>query len=169
MAEITLYRALWEIAYKTHLAYKPKEGTEGDHGPAIVTEDLLCGILQHHFQDFAKVQVFLDYCERSNGLLMYQGMMAPPDSPPDTPKQKVYAYPHQTFQEYMSARHLYMLPDFASRAHELFSQDDRWRVVVMFLGEHICFGAGKDFEMEKLLDTFSPDYLQEPIPATPRQ
>lgn len=156
ISQIVLNRALWEIAFKAH------EGREDDgekkRGPALVTEDLLAGILQTQFQDLGKVKVFLDYCQSSNGLLMLQGSIIPADAPPDTPPRRVYAFPHLTFEEYLAARYL-IRPNLGKITSELVQKSDRWREVVMLLGEHLCFVQGDQERMDTLLSALTPEKL----------
>jgi formylglycine-generating enzyme required for sulfatase activity len=153
ISRVVLDRALWEIAFKAH------EGREDDNekkrGPALVTEDLLTGILQTHFQDLSKVKVFLDYCQSSNGLLMLQGSVMPADAPPNTPPRRVYAFPHLTFEEYLAARYL-IRPNFGKTTSELVQKSDRWREVVMLLGEYLCFAQGDQERMDNLLSALTP-------------
>jgi len=149
-----LNRALWEIAFKAH------DGREDDgkktRGPALVTEELLTSILNAQFQSLPKVQIFLDYCRSSNGLLMLQGSVLPADAPAGSPPRNVYAFPHLTFEEYLAARSL-VKPNFGKNTVELVQKSDRWREVVLLLGEYLCFFQGGDQErMEILLNAFIP-------------
>jgi len=154
ISRVVLDRALWEIAFKAH------EGREDDkekkRGPALVTEDLLTGVLQTHFQDLAKVQVFLDYCQSSNGLLMLQGSVMPADAPAGSPPRRVYAFPHLTFEEYLAARYL-IRPNFGKTTSELALKSDRWREVVMLLGEYLCFAQGDQERMDTLMNALTPE------------
>ncbi len=157
VTRITLERALWEIAYRAHESRAERGGESDDRRAALVTEDLLRGILRVHLDDDAKVQTFLDYCESANGLLMLQGIAPLPDAPPDSPPRQVYAFPHLTFEEYLAARFLMRRSNTGRevRAH-LDRSSDRWREVVMLLGEHVCFKEG-DFErMDAVVNALSP-------------
>ena len=156
ISRVVLDRALWEIAFKAH------EGREDDEekkrGPALVTEDLLTGVLQTHFQDLGKVQTFLDYCQSSNGLLMLQGSVTPASAPAGSPPRRVYAFPHLTFEEYLAARYL-IRPNFGKTTSELAQKSDRWREVIMLLGEYLCFAQGDEERMETLLKALTPEKL----------
>lgn len=156
VSRVVLDRALWEIAFKAH------EGREDEkdkkRGPALVTEDLLTGVLQSHFQDLAKVQTFLDYCQSSNGLLMLQGSVTPADAPAGSPPRRVYAFPHLTFEEYLAARYL-IRPNFGKTTSELVLKSDRWREAVMLLGEYLCFAQGDQERMDTLLNALIPEKL----------
>ena len=160
ISRVVIDRALWEVAYKAHQG-RPAED-EGGHRTALVTEDLLCGVLQVHFQDLDKVKVFLEYCRSSNGLLMLQGSVMPPDAPPGTPPRRIYAFPHPTFEEYLAARYL-IRPNFGKTVREMARSSDRWREVIILLGETLCFFQKDQERMEILLDKLAP----QRAPSTP--
>jgi formylglycine-generating enzyme required for sulfatase activity len=145
--QTVLYQALWEVAYKAH------RDVHKDSQAALVTEDLLDGILKVYFQERDKVETFLDYCQSANGLLMLQGTI----STPGKPLRKVYAFPHLTFEEYLAARYL-ADRDPEEYVYELVGKSDRWREALKLLGEHLCFGAPQRPTMIALLDALSnPD------------
>ncbi len=150
---VVLDRALWEVAYKAHQG-RPAED-EGERRAALVTEDLLCGVLQAHFQDLDKVKIFLEYCQSSNGLLMLQGSVMPPDAPPGAPPRRIYAFPHPTFEEYLAARYL-IRPNFGKTVRDMARSSDRWREVILLLGETLCFFQKDQERMESLLDKLAP-------------
>jgi formylglycine-generating enzyme required for sulfatase activity len=156
VSRVVLDRALWEIAFKAHEGREDEK--EKKRGPALVTEDLLTGVLQTHFQDLAKVQTFLDYCQSSNGLLMLQGSVTPADAPAGSPPRRVYAFPHLTFEEYLAARYL-IRPNFGKTTSELVLKSDRWRESVMLLGEYLCFAQGDQERMDTLLNALAPEKL----------
>ncbi len=151
---IALDNALQEIAYRAHDVEKRLNGTDGE--AALVTEDLLTGVLYAAFNDPHKVQTFLDYSKSANGLLMLQGVAPLPDAPKDAPLRRVYAFPHLTFEEYLAGRYLKRLPNRAIQVRQHLDRSDRWREPVMLLGEHLCFRDG-DFEpMDTILDDLVP-------------
>ncbi len=157
VSRVVLDRALWEIAFKAHEGREDEK--EKKRGPALVTEDLLTGVLQSHFQDLAKVQTFLDYCQSSNGLLMLQGSVTPADAPAGSPPRRVYAFPHLTFEEYLAARYLILRSNFGKSTNELVLKSDRWREVVMLLGEYLCFAQGDHERMNTLLNSLTPEKM----------
>ncbi|HEU5323131.1 MAG TPA: hypothetical protein VFX28_20160, partial [Methylomirabilota bacterium] len=111
VTRVVLDQALREIAYRAHASREPGTARQGGRRAALVTEDLLRGILRGYLGDDARVQTFVDYCESANGLLMLQGVAPLPDAPPGAPSRQVYAFPHLTFEEYLAARHVGVLPN----------------------------------------------------------
>ncbi len=150
---VALDRALWEIAFKSH---EGRLDGDGKRGPALVTEDLLTGVLNAHLQDLDKVKIFLDYCQSSNGLLLLQGTVSAPDAPAGSPPRRVYAFPHLTFEEYLAARYLVVRQNFGKATRDLVQKSDRWREVVLLMGEHLCFAQGEQERMETLVGSLQP-------------
>jgi formylglycine-generating enzyme required for sulfatase activity len=152
----TLDSALREIAFKAHEGRA--EGREEVGGAALVTEDLLSGVLQVYFQDQQKVKTFLDYCQSSNGLLMLQGTVTPSGASPNALPRRVYAFPHLTFEEYLAGRHLEG-PGLGRRMRDLLDLSDRWREVAVLLGEYLCFERQDQERLQSILDALAPDPL----------
>lgn len=157
ISRVVLDRALWEIAFRAHEGREAEK--ENKRGPALVTEDLLTGVLNAHFQDLTKVQTFLDYCQSSNGLLMLQGSVIPAGAPAGSLPRRVYAFPHLTFEEYLAARYLIIRPNFGRITFELVQKSDRWREVVMLLGEYLCFAQGDQERVDTLLNALTSEKL----------
>ncbi|MBI3741597.1 MAG: SUMF1/EgtB/PvdO family nonheme iron enzyme [Chloroflexi bacterium] len=147
-----LYDALFEIAYEAHAG----RDSQNKEQQARVTHKLLTGVLNDHFQDPGKVQTFLDYCDGANGLLMFQGEEKLADDPSDAPRRRFYAFPHLTFEEYLAARRL-KGGNIGQRVRELVDANyDRWREVVMLLGEQLCFLDDDSERMNFILEKLAP-------------
>jgi len=152
----TLNQALSEIAYRAH------EQRQENQEPGLVTEELLIGVLNTYFQDFSKVESFLNYCCSSNSLLKLQDTANVVNQPTRAPQRRVFAFPHPTFEEFLASRHLYNIlihSGIESIMHELIHRDDRWREVLIFLGEYLCFIQKNQGEMRTLLAAFSIDQV----------
>lgn len=156
----TLDDVLQEVAYKAHEG-GARLNVEGQ--AALVTEDLLAGVLQATFDDEKKMRTFLDYSEGANGLLMLQGTAPLPDAPVGAKERRVYAFPHMTFEEYLAGRYLGRLPELGKKVREHLDRSDRWREPVMFLGEHLCFASGDSERVDTILEKLAPAVL----PAQP--
>lgn len=149
----TLDDVLQEVAYKAH-----EGGARLDAAgqAALVTEDLLAGVLQATFGDETQMRTFLDYSEGANGLLMLQGTAPLPDAPIGAKERRVYAFPHLTFEEYLAGRYLGRLPELGKKVREHLERSDRWREPVMFLGEHLCFASGDSERVDTILNKLAP-------------
>jgi len=148
--------ALHEIAYKAHEGRD--DGDKGGGGAALVTEDLLSGTLQVYLGDPQKVQTFLDSCRSSNGLLMLQGTVTPQKTSRNAPPRRVYAFPHLTFEEYLAGQHLLLEDELGKAVRVLMDNSpDRWREVIMLMGEHLCFDRKPDRRgMQDILENLAP-------------
>ena len=148
VSKTVLYQGLWEVAYKAH-GDPERDARKGDQ-TALVTEDLLVGVLKVFLKESKKVDTFLNYCQSANGLLMLQGTL----SAPGKPSRNVYTFPHLTFEEYLAARHL-ADHDPIEYAYDLVAKTDRWHESVKLLGEHLCFGSPQRPMMSALLDALA--------------
>ncbi|MBN1936344.1 MAG: SUMF1/EgtB/PvdO family nonheme iron enzyme [Anaerolineae bacterium] len=154
---------LREVAYKAHEGGARLDATDQ---AALVTEDLLAGVLQATFGDEKKMRTFLDYSEGANGLLMLQGTAPLPDAPVGAKPRRVYAFPHLTFEEYLAGRYLGGLPNLGQQVRAHLERSDRWREPVMFLGEHLCFASGDSERVDTILDKLTPaDPPMRPVDA----
>jgi len=84
----------------------------------------------------AATDVFVEYCQSANGLLLAQGSRRLPDRPADEEPVTCFAFPHPSFEEYLAARYIAMLekPDEALAQRNAAS--DRWFYVGVFLAEY---------------------------------
>ena len=143
VTERQLEQGLCEVAYRAHEAGEADRF--GGGGRALVGGDTLRGVLHRHFRKSNEaVGVFLDYCRHANGLLLAQGAVTTVE---DGEPERIYAFPHLSFEEYMAARHLRRLRGgCTSKAAEL-AGDSAWREVVRFLGEYLCHDRDGDIDL----------------------
>ncbi len=166
MDRAKLDRAIWQVAYKTHEGWIEQNQRKPDQekGETLLTEDLLSAVLSVHFQDPAKVKIFLDYCRESNGLIMEQGTQRVAGAPPESEPRRIYGFPHRSFQEYLAGRFL-VGANLGRRVRELMDKSDLWRDVVLLLGEYLCFQASDEERVVSMLHALSPERLNSPADA----
>lgn len=113
-----------ELAYEAHSAQPELQGTAD-----ISEKDLVYGLLdlssERHATD---LRTLIRYLEQRAGLLIQRG-------------EKIYTFPHRTFQEYLAACYLtdsdypYQVADLARETH------DRWREVALLAGAKAARGS----------------------------
>ena len=147
-------QALYEIAFEAHRGRDDDDASGG-----LVTEKLVSGVMTEYLQDIEKVGVFLDYCQKANGLLMLQGTVTLPGR--DAMLRRVFTFPHLTFEEYLAGRYLdgrggEIVRELLDQAH------DRWREVTKLLAEYLCFESADLARMNNLLEALSSPFPQNP-------
>jgi len=145
-------QALYEIAFEA------RKGSD-DASAGLVTEKLISGVMTEYLRDIEKVGVFLDYCQKANGLLMLQGIVTSPGS--DAIPRRVYTFPHLTFEEYLAGR--YLDGQGGKKVRMLLDQaHDRWREVTKLLAEYLCFESADRGRMNDILEALSSPFPQKP-------
>lgn len=114
-----LERLLWAIAWEAQTR-SVAQGGEMDKEADIPEVEVIRLAHDHLGGSWAKAEAFLAYTERRAHLLRGRGGVS----------EKVYAFPHRTFQEYLAACHLAAERRFGHRAAELAAQGDAWREVL---------------------------------------
>ena len=109
-----LERLLWEIAWQAHS--KAPQAKEA----AFLTEEEVIQIARGQLGDYTKAEAFVTYTEKRAHLLVGRGGKT----------QRVYSFPHRTFQEYLAACWLAVPRHFTRRAAELAARGDPWREVL---------------------------------------
>jgi formylglycine-generating enzyme required for sulfatase activity len=124
--EERLVNGLCEVAFRAH----EKQGT--GKGPANISESDVIGILRHYLdEDWGKAQRFCTYVEKEAGLLIGKGE--------DSSGERMYAFPHRGFQEFLAGRHLVSGWNFSRRVAELTAQGDAWHEVLLLAVGHLVF------------------------------
>ena len=109
-----LERLLWEIAWQAH-----SKAEDRTRSADIPRWDVL-EIAEAHLGNLDKAERFLEYTERRAHLLVGRGGR----------RERVYSFPHRTFQEYLAACYLASQRRFSLRAVELAMESDAWREVL---------------------------------------
>ncbi|MBN2115421.1 MAG: SUMF1/EgtB/PvdO family nonheme iron enzyme [Anaerolineales bacterium] len=153
-----IYSALYEIAYEAHKGFE-KEDKRDDASTSLITEGLVVQVLHDQIGDRTKEDIFLEYCQKANGLLMLRGTIIPPGT---TKPRRYYTLPHLTFEEYLASRCL--KGKDTEHARELFNDgEDRWRETIKFMAEFLCFSNDPNRDkMNGLLEAFSFTTLDNP-------
>ncbi|MBN1430397.1 MAG: SUMF1/EgtB/PvdO family nonheme iron enzyme [Anaerolineae bacterium] len=128
---------LCDVAFQAHKS----QGMWPDTAHIPQTE--LFRILQGYLDgDWGKTQRFCDYVEQRTGLLVGKGE--------GTRGERMYAFPHRGFQEFLAACYLVNGRDFARRIADLAAEDDIWREVLLLAIGHLVFNLG---DVYRPLDT----------------
>lgn len=153
-----IYSALYEIAYEAHKGFETK-GNKDASTTSLITEGLVVQVLHDQIGDRDKEDIFLEYCQKANGLLMLRGTVIPPG---ETKPRRVYTLPHLTFEEYLASR--FLKKKGTDHARDLFNEgEDRWRETIKFMAEFLCFSNDADRDkMNGLLEAFSANLPRKP-------
>jgi formylglycine-generating enzyme required for sulfatase activity len=117
---------LCDVAFQAHKS----QGVWPDAAHIPQTE--LFRVLKDYLDgDWGKAQRFCDYVEQRAGLLVGKGE--------GTKGERMYAFPHRGFQEFLAARYLVNGRDFARRIADLVAEGDIWHEVLLLAVGHLVF------------------------------
>ncbi len=140
-----LERLLWEIAWRAHSRAAERQES------ADIAETEVMGIAKNHLGSYQKAEQFIEYTERRAHLLVGHGGQ----------QQRVYRFPHRTFQEYLAACYVASQRDFSRGAPKLAQRGDTWREVLNLAAGTLVFNQNN---VEKALDGIR-EVLPERVPA----
>ena len=156
----SIYEPLYEIAFKAHEGHSGGKNRVEDSG-SLITEGFIDGILHDHWQDRKKIDTFIEYCQKANGLLMWRGTVEVAGS---NIRRNEYTFPHLTFEEFLASRYLQGREPEEAR-HLLDDAHDRWREPIKFLGESYCFNkVPQRSQMDGLLQALCSPF-SNPAPS----
>lgn len=157
LPEKSIFEPLYEIAFMAHQGHTSRGKRVEDSG-SLITEGLIVGVLQKYWQE-AQRKIFLEYCQKANGLLMLRGTSTFAGS---DKRINEYTFPHLSFEEFLASRHMTDLDPDEVRTL-LNESHDRWRESVKFMGESYCFvyHNGRT-EMNGLLEALSSPFPPDP-------
>ena len=155
-----IYEPLYEIAFTAHKGHTAGKNRIEDTG-SLITEGMIVGILHKYLHEDQR-DIFLEYCQKANGLLMLRGTGTLAGS---RIRNNEYTFPHLSFEEFLASRHLIKEFDPDDVRALLDESHDRWRESVKFMGELYCFGndPGRT-AMNGLLES-----LSSPFPSPPTE
>lgn len=140
-----LERLLWAIAWQAHKAASDREEA------ADIPEWELLQIAREHLGSLGKAEDFLTYTERRAHLLLARGGQ----------NERVYTFPHRTFQEYLAACHLAAMRRFPREAARLAEESESWQETLNLATGTLVYNQNN---REKALDGVAgvlPDTLPE--------
>lgn len=141
VSQDSLERLLGEIAWEA------QQQAPGREEAADIPEAEVIRLATQHFGSYARAEAFVAYTEQRAHLLIGKGGLT----------QRVFSFPHRTFQEYLAACHLAGQRRFARRAAELAAQGDVWREVLNLAAGALTFNQRN---REKALDA-----IEQVLPA----
>ena len=109
-----LERLLWEIAWQAHAAAVTRQER------ADIRESEIMALAARHLGSYNKAEQFLAYTEQRAHLLVGRGGLG----------ERVFAFPHRTFQEYLAACYLTPGMKLLIEAPKLAAAGDTWREVL---------------------------------------
>jgi formylglycine-generating enzyme required for sulfatase activity len=136
VSQENLERLLWELAWEAHSRVLERRGA------ADLAESEVMQIAARRLGSYAKAEAFVAYTEKRAHLLIGRGGLT----------QRVYGFPHRTFQEYLAACHIAFGRRFQRRACELAEQGEAWREVLVLATGALLFVGKKRLEVLDALD-----------------
>ncbi|MCO5203988.1 MAG: SUMF1/EgtB/PvdO family nonheme iron enzyme [Anaerolineae bacterium] len=143
-----LEQLLWEIAWQAH-------NDSAENGRmADITESQLLQIARQpqHLGDLVKAAQFLEYTEQRAHLLIGRGGAT----------ERVYTFPHRTFQEYLAACHLASVRRFPRQVAKLAAQGDPWREVLNLAAGELVYNRQNWETVLVGIERMLPDHLPDP-------
>ena len=131
-----LERLLWQIAWSAHA------GAAGREEAADIPESQVMAIARQQLGSYARAEAFLAYTEQRAHLLVGRGGAG----------ERIYAFPHRTFQEYLAACHLAAGRRFPQEAARLAQDPGLWRETLNLAAGTLVFNQNN---REKALDGVS--------------
>jgi formylglycine-generating enzyme required for sulfatase activity len=149
---LKVHQGLREIAYQAHQGGTQDRGSSG--GRALVSDVIIGGVMRR-WLGAQGLDVFLDYCRHTNGLLLVDQIVASGATEP-----KIwYVFPHLSFEEYLAALHLMQLPNAGLTEAAKRAGEPSWWEVARFYGEYLCHDeqGGNTYLAKSLLEQLCPE------------
>lgn len=126
-----LERLLWEIAWQAHAETVARRAQER----ADIKESEIMALAAKHLGGYGKAEQFLTYTEQRAHLLVGRGGLG----------ERLFAFPHRTFQEYLAACYLTPGLRLLTEAPRLAAAGDTWREVLNLAAGALVYNSN-DFE-----------------------
>ncbi|MBK8903275.1 MAG: SUMF1/EgtB/PvdO family nonheme iron enzyme [Anaerolineaceae bacterium] len=142
-----LERLLWEIGWQAHSQQAERDAA------ADIPENQVMQIARKYLDgSYGKAEQFVEYTERWAHLLIGRGGQS----------ERMFTFPHRTFQEYLAACFLASQRRFGREASKLAAESDSWREVLNLAAGTLVFNQKN---REKAVDGIN-DVCPEQMPAT---
>ena len=133
--ENKMLHALWELGHFAQTAGRAQEAA------ADIPRKEALDILERNFVGVPHpgiaANLFLDYADQTAGLLSGRG----------GPGERVYAFPHRTFQEYFAGCYLAKRTrDFKRAVKQRLGEGDYWRLAAQLGLEEVLHNDGREYE-----------------------
>jgi formylglycine-generating enzyme required for sulfatase activity len=120
-----LQKVLARVAYQVHARQQREPGAKDDQVADISRHELL-DALDEELRDLNKANEVVEYIEQRAGLLVAKG-------------ERIYSFPHRTFQEYLAAVHILSQGDYDTLLRDLVKgAPDWWREVFLLAASAGC-------------------------------
>ncbi|MFO1432820.1 MAG: SUMF1/EgtB/PvdO family nonheme iron enzyme [Candidatus Competibacteraceae bacterium] len=126
-----IHQGLKEIAYQSHQS--GEQARQGSGGRALVSDFIIRGVM-HKWLGAEGLEVFLDYCRHTNGLLLTERVVEQVEGTTEA----LYVFPHLSFEEYLAALYLLQQPEGGLKEAVERAGDPAWWEVARFYGEYLC-------------------------------
>jgi len=145
-----LERLLWEIAWKAHAEAVTRQER------ADIKEGEIMPLAAKHLGDYGKAQQFLEYTEQRAHLLVGRGGLG----------ERVFVFPHRTFQEYLAACYLTPGMRLLKEAPRLAAAGDTWREVLSLAAGALVYNNNNFehvlFAVERMMPQTPPTAPHDP-------
>jgi formylglycine-generating enzyme required for sulfatase activity len=135
--------ALQDLAYTVHV--RQRQDQDSQEGPADIDEGEVL-VAFKSLLGTVDPDTLLGYLQERAGLLISR-------------RERVYAFPHRSFQEYLAACHLADQPDFAEQVQRLAGEDPLWwrEVALLAIGKARQGGLGSAVSLVNVLLPDGPE------------
>ena len=143
--QANLERLLWEISWQAHSQQDAREEA------ADIPEIEVIRKAKKYLGSYAKAEQFVEYTERRAHLLVGRGGQ----------NERIFTFPHRTFQEYLAACHLASQRRFGHKAVKLVAESDSWREVLNLTVGTLVFNQKNWVTAIDGIDDFCPKELPD--------
>ena len=152
--DVDLKRALWQLAFTAHR----DGGTTDGEAVADIGEMALAQALRALHPDQSRDWAYqvIEVMQLRTGLLLERD-------------QRVYSFPHRTFQEYLAGAYLSVQGDFARQAAALAAAGAFWREVILLAVGRLVHVSGELDKPRALLEELCPTRRQRGASAWRRE